>query len=317
MNISFNSVYTHSYNRIYFTCIFSCIKSWPHAGKQRIPCPSFSRVTMHSSKVQQAMDYGLKYEARALKCMQEYLGQEIYPAPYMKGDDGLVGKPDGLVADGSLVEVKCPWNLLYVTSDLTQHYKRKGLFALVRKGRLNTQYSDQACKYYTQCQKYMQILPSAKVVHFGIWAPKTKEKILVIDILPDARWMSRHKHHSRHARQVPTDEKKGCLRAQVSEKKRSKTMGAHGKQKEYYTSEARGQKRKKEKEKVAPKKGKRASGGIAAYVRSHSRQQLGAIQATPAAAHGSCADGGEGLVEGANEPKLATDHDPLHSAAIE
>ena len=263
------------------------------------------------------MVYGLKYEARAIKCMQEYLGQDIYPAPYMKGSDGLVGKPDGLADDGSIVEVKCPWNLLYVTCDLTQHYKRKGLFALVRKGRLNTQYSDQACKYYNQCQKYLQLLPSAKVVHFGIWAPKTEEKILVIDILPDARWMIRHKNHGRHTRQVPTEEKKGCLRAQGSEKKRSQTLGAHGKQKEYYTSEARGQKRQKEKEKVAQKERGRATGGLAAYVRSIGRQQLGAIQATPAAAHGPGADGGERLVEGANEPELATDHDPLHSAAIE
>ena len=210
------------------------------------------------------MSYGIKYEPRALKCMQEHLSQEIYPSPYMKGSDGLVGRPDGIAADGSLVEVKCPWNLLYVTRDITQHYKRKGLFALVRKGRLNTQYSEQACKYYTQCQKYLQLLPSAKVVHFGIWAPKAPDKLLVLDILPDARWVTRHKHHGRHTSQVSTEEKKGCLRAQSSEKKRSKTLGAHGKQKEHYiTSEARWQKREKEKEKVA-QKGKGATGGHAA-----------------------------------------------------
>ena len=147
------------------------------------------------------MAYGLKYEHRALKCMQKYLGQEVYSGPYMKGD-GLMGKPDGLAADGSIVEVKCPWNLLYVTIDLTKHYKRKGLFALVRKGRLNTQYNEQACKYYTQCQKYLHLLPSAKVVHFGIWAPKTKDKILVIDILSDVKWMARHKRHGLHTRQA-------------------------------------------------------------------------------------------------------------------
>ena len=159
--------------------------------------------------------------------------------------------PMGLAADGSLVEVKCPWNLLYVTIDLTKHYKRKGLFALVRKGRLNTQYNHQACKYYTQCQKYLHLLPSAKVVHFGIWAPKTKDKILVIDILPDVKWMARHKRHGLHTKQasesqVHKEDKQRPLCAQVEKEGWCHVMGTNGREKTETPFEARKQKERQQ-----------------------------------------------------------------------
>ena len=80
-----NKTWPHAGNKNVFLMSYTIIviinKTWSHVFETGIHSPCF---TMPSSEVRHAMAYGLKYEHRTLKCMQKYLGQEVYSAPYMK-----------------------------------------------------------------------------------------------------------------------------------------------------------------------------------------------------------------------------------------
>lgn len=163
---------------------------------------------------QQAMSYGVKYEGRAIRCMEKHIGQSIYRVPSLIAH-GIKGRPDGITEDGgALVEVKCPFTLLHVTGHMNDYYAKKGQWGLIRNGALNTARNTQARKYYRQCQLYLKQRPNIPILHFGIWGPKAEPQILVIDILPDAQWLLKHNHHGIKAKST----NKGSVRS--SEKKK-------------------------------------------------------------------------------------------------
>ena len=171
-----------------------------------------SYFTLHDS-----LRYGRLYENRALECMSEYLGEEIATVKVVTLN-GVRGAPDGIVpSDGSLVEVKCPISLLHVRGSLIDHYKKHPGALVSPDCRLNTHCNEQARSYYHQCQCYLLQRPSSPLLHLGIWAPRARPQLLVIDILPDDVWRSSHTRHGAE------EECKEC-------KKEEETSQRHGKQ---------------------------------------------------------------------------------------
>jgi hypothetical protein len=150
-----------------------------------------------------AMKYGKMYEERALAEVAGALSEEVMPCK-RSTSNGVRGAPDGVLAsDRSLVEVKCPYNLLYVRGDLRRHYssKREGLIRVdptTREASLNARNNKQAADYYHQCQCYLRQHPSSPRVVFAVWAPRARpSKVITFDILPDSEWDFAHKRHGR------------------------------------------------------------------------------------------------------------------------
>ncbi|ELT89081.1 hypothetical protein CAPTEDRAFT_186256 [Capitella teleta] len=125
------------------------------------------------------MKYGKMYEERALAEVAGALSEEVMPCK-RSTSNGVRGAPDGVLAsDRSLVEVKCPYNLLYVRGDLRRHYssKRGGLIRVdptTREASLNARNNKQAADYYHQCQCYLRQHPSSPRVVFAVWAPRAR-----------------------------------------------------------------------------------------------------------------------------------------------
>jgi hypothetical protein len=149
------------------------------------------------------MKYGKMYEERALAEVAGALSEEVMPCK-RSTSNGVRGAPDGVLAsDRSLVEVKCPYNLLYVRGDLRRHYssKREGLIRVdptTREASLNARNNKQAADYYHQCQCYLRQHPSSPRVVFAVWAPRARpSKVITFDILPDSEWDFAHKRHGR------------------------------------------------------------------------------------------------------------------------